>query len=609
VSVRLALRWKIMLITVVPLVTLSLAALWMVNRRLTDQAHATLDDDLRRASAVLENLLTASGQSLGVTSQVIVQDPKFFSVLTIPGGWDDPQLRATVSGVARDFNAVTQSDLFEVVDGQGRLVAAVGRDLSGAHARTPLVREALGGRPVTAVLASDDAHHLVSVAPVFVSGRVVGALLLGARIGGDLADRLRQLTRSEVTFMSNATITGSTLEEIGDRDALREAVAGLQTRGRGDARGASIVEVRSARHTYLTIVRPLPRAGPTPGQRYVIQRSLDAETAFLRDIQKSLVELGVIAVLVALVAGFLIAERITSPVQRLVRGAEEMERGNFDYPIDVRSRDEIGALAASFDGMRRRQRQYIHSLEEVARVKSEFLSVCSHELRTPISVLRGYHELMLDGKIGELNPQMRRALEAGERSLDTLTRVAENATRVAHIEGDRLVLARDDHDVDQMVDEAIAAARALGAGRRVRIERQVADAGCARVDGPRVTQALAQLVGNGIRFTPDGGEVEVRAAWEGARLVFRVRDSGIGIDPARQARLFEGAFMMRDALHHHSSSTLEFNSAGLGLGLSIARGVAEAHGGHLSVESAPGAGSTFTLSVPAERGGAIARAA
>jgi nitrogen fixation/metabolism regulation signal transduction histidine kinase len=388
-----------MTFTVLPLVTLAIGTLWIVNWSITRHVQQSIEDDLRRASAVLENVLAARAQSLAIGGQMTVKDPKFFSVLTIPGSHRDPQLRATVSGVARDFNAITQADLFEVTDVRGQVLATVGRETSVAGGRDALVREALNGRAVTGILSEPDAHYQVSVAPVFAGGRTVGALLVGARIGPELADRLRQLTRSEVTFVSRNSITGSTLESGDVRDALLAAVAGLDRGALSHARAGTLLEVRGGGERHLTLVRSLPRSDPRDGQFYVMQRAVDAETAFLRDVQAVLVGLGVTAVLVALLAGLVIAERITAPVQRLVRGAEEMEHGNYDFPLDVRSHDEIGELAARFDDMRRRQRDYVNNLREVARVKSEFISVASHELRTPISVIRGFHELMLQGKL------------------------------------------------------------------------------------------------------------------------------------------------------------------------------------------------------------------
>jgi len=109
-------------------------------------------------------------------------------------------------------------------------------------------------------------------------------------------------------------------------------------------------------------------------------------------------------------------------------------------------------------------------------------------------------------------------------------------------------------------------------------------------------------VSNAVRFTPDGGRVEVGAARVRDHLVFSVTDTGVGIEPEHQRRLAEHAFAVGDSLQHHSSSTLEFKSAGLGLGIPIARGIAEAHGGRLLIESRPGSGTTVTISIPAEPG-------
>ena len=176
-AMNLRLRWKILTFTVLPLVTLAIGTLAIVNWSITRHVHQGIQDDLRRASAVLENVLAARAQSLAIGGQMTVKDPKFFSVLTIPGSHRDPQLRATVSGVARDFNAITQADLFEVTDARGQLLAAVGRDASVPAGRNAMVREALAGRPVSGILAEADAHYQVSVAPVYAQVKIDVVLL------------------------------------------------------------------------------------------------------------------------------------------------------------------------------------------------------------------------------------------------------------------------------------------------------------------------------------------------------------------------------------------------------------------------------------------------
>ena len=124
---RLRLRWKILLFTVPPLVALTFGTLWMVNRSVSRKVQVTVRQDLTRASAVFEDMIAARTRELAVAGQVIVQDPRFFSVLTLASTGQDAQLKATVKGVAAEFNEITNSELFEVVDPRNRGLASVGR--------------------------------------------------------------------------------------------------------------------------------------------------------------------------------------------------------------------------------------------------------------------------------------------------------------------------------------------------------------------------------------------------------------------------------------------------------------------------------------------------
>jgi signal transduction histidine kinase len=349
-------------------------------------------------------------------------------------------------------------------------------------------------------------------------------------------------------------------------------------------------------------VREIPQSTGADRQLYIMQRSLDTETAFLRKSQTGLLLLGLAALLASLLAGYVISERITSPVQRLVRGAEEMERGNYDYPLGERSHDEVGYLAQTFHQMRRKQRAYVASLQEVTRLKSEFISVASHELRTPITIIKGFQEMMSQQALGPVSPQQLKALDAMGHSIGTLSRIAEDATRMAQIEGERLALDITPQDVEAVVRRAVAAATAAAPQRQVRVVTTLEPRlGQLLLDGPRIEIALANLISNGVRFTPDGGRVDVRANIEAAELVLSVSDTGVGIPEDRQRTVFDVSMKTGDSLHHHSSSSLEFNSAGLGLGLSIARGIVHAHGGAIHLDSRVGEGSTFVIRIPAER--------
>jgi signal transduction histidine kinase len=331
----------------------------------------------------------------------------------------------------------------------------------------------------------------------------------------------------------------------------------------------------------------------------VLQRSLDAETAYLKDIQAGLLQLGALAILAALVATFIIAERITRPVQSLVRAAEDLERGRYDTPIPIDGEDEIGMLARRFQGMRQRLHDYIRGLQEAGRLRSEFIGIASHELRTPISVIQGYYELLDRGDMGPLTNHQQLAIRAIGGSLQMLEGIAEAATRLSQIEGESMELDIQPFPIASLIDQAVARVSDAAKDRRVEIDAEIDPRlNEVSVDGPRLVEALVNLVSNGVRFTPDGGWVRVRAGSADDMLVIAVTDNGVGIAPEHHSAVLERGFGGRSSLNHHSSNRLEFNSCGLGLGLAIARGIIEAHAGSLLLQSALGAGSTFTMRIP-----------
>ncbi len=598
--IRTGLRWKIVVFTALPLALLAAASLWSINRSISRQMDVSIRADLVRAAAVFEQMLAARGEELVVAGSTIVRDPKFFSVLTLPGGAGSEEARNTVAGVAQDFNTVTRQDLFEVLDDQGRLIATADpRDVPPPLPGRMLV-QARAGQQLSGLIVRGGRAYQVSLSPAYVGGRVAGWLLLGARVGQPLAERLRDLTRSEVTFISQGRSGGSTLSEHGDLAALLGSLSGHRPPSAGSTGSPEVFEVRGGNQRYLTLSRPMPGAEAAAEQVFVLQRSFDSETAFLRIMQRRLVQFGFLALFGSLLTGFLIARSITRPIQQLVKAAEAMERGNYEFPIEWAGRDEVAYLAKRFAEMRQHLRNYVVRLEEVTRMKSDFLSVASHEIRTPISVIQGYQELLARNILGPLTEHQVEAVQAIGKSTVTLARIAEDATRMAQIDQQQLHLEKADHDVAELVQGAVRAATSAGLGRNVEVFTSVAPGtGTAWMDGGQMFEALGHLVRNAIRYTPDGGRVEVRARRDGDYVRFEVRDNGIGITPERRKEIFEKPLSARDAMQHHSSTTLEFNSAGLGLGLPIALGIARAHGGELTVESETGRGSVFTLIVPA----------
>ena len=588
---RVGLRWKILLLTALPLLALAAATLWFVDRGVSARSEENLAGDLRRAADLFENMLSASAAELSVTGAVIVRDPRFFSVLALPHGRHDREFLATVAGVARDFQQLAHPDVFEIVDNRGDVVASVGR-MTMAIGGDTLVTSALAGRAEKRALSQRGAQVLLVGTPVVADDRVVGALLLGREISGALAGRLRDLTSSEVTFLSEHRITRTTLTGAEDREVARRA-----------ASGPVLPNLRPIHDGgWIAQVRPLPMAADPTQQVYVLQRSLEAETAFLRSVRSHLLELGLLLLAAVTAASLFIAGHITHPIRRLVLAASAMERGDWDVRVDRDREDEMGYLATSFDDMRRRQRTYVRSLQEVARAKSEFIAVASHELRTPISIIRGWEDLLRGEFVKPGTPPYAEGLDAIGRACQSLEKIAVSATRMAQSDGREGPPAPAACAVEPLLADAVREATAVAPERKVSLTIEVEpEARHAILDRNQVLHALDALIRNGIRFTPDGGTVTVRALASGEDFSIEVRDTGIGLSDEAKSRLLDEAYVAHDSRHHHTATGLEFNVAGMGFGLALVRSVVEGHGGRLIVDGHEGRGSAFTMLFPGAR--------
>ena len=597
---RTSLRWKILLLAVLTPLVLGLATVVTVHHNVKQHVDSSsIHESLERSVAVFESMLNTRSRALAGGARVIVQDPRFFSLLMLNSSQRDHRFTATVKGMALDFSAITRADLFEVLDRKGRLLASVGGSSTTGSIREPLVRRALGGEAAEGLLAEQQACYQAAATPVYADGQVIGVLLLGARVDGALARELKSEMQCEVTFLSGRRVTGTTLNAPGDLAAMGRLFKTIDFQQAPDLKQLGVLRVKSASREYLTMLRRIPGADPNGTQFYVMQRSFDPETSFQHVMQRDMVMLAVIAVLVALITGWLLSDQIVRPLNALVRGAQAMETGDYSHPLEVLRRDEIGYLVERFVEMRKRESAYVNSLEQVAKLKNQFISVASHELRTPISVLASYCDLLSGGNLGAVVPKQQEALGVMRGYITRLTRIAEDATQMAQVQGERLVLNVQPCAVEVMVQQAVGAAIAQRRQRPVRVSLT-----CDRFEGPILVDekvlsvAITQLVTNAIRYTQDGGEVQVHVAEAAGRLRIQVRDRGVGISADKLEALLTHGVPLGASLDHRSSDGLEFKSAGLGLGLAITRAVVEAHDGVLLANSREGEGSIFALELP-----------
>ncbi|HEY9900802.1 MAG TPA: hybrid sensor histidine kinase/response regulator [Pantanalinema sp.] len=230
------------------------------------------------------------------------------------------------------------------------------------------------------------------------------------------------------------------------------------------------------------------------------------------------------------------------------------------------------------------------ALQRADRYKDDFLSVISHELRTPLNFISGFGSLLVEGAAGKLNDEQTLYLTKMLEGANRLEGLVSNLLDVASIQAGRLKFTPHPHDYRALVGQAIermrpeADAKGIALASDVRLSQPVV------LDGQRMHQVLSQLISNGIKFTPPGGRVTVKARFDEDLLVTEVVDTGSGIAAEAIPHVFT-PFKQLDM-----STTRE--AGGIGLGLTICKAVVEAHGGQIGVLSAEGKGSTFWFSLP-----------
>ncbi|MGE5708209.1 MAG: PAS domain S-box protein [Bacteroidota bacterium] len=237
------------------------------------------------------------------------------------------------------------------------------------------------------------------------------------------------------------------------------------------------------------------------------------------------------------------------------------------------------------------QQQQIETLKQADRLKDEFISVISHELRTPLNAVLGFGSLLEDEIAGPLNEQqqdfVRKLLKGGERMLVLI----DDLLDYARIQAGRFALTWGESDVPAMIEEIVDSFEPAAGDKKILLCSEVEAKGTVCLDRRRIQQAIANLLSNAIKFTPEGGEVRVRAFFEGESLVVEVSDNGIGIREEDLPKLFN-AFRQLDM-------GLTRRAGGVGLGLSISKAIVEGHGGSIEGSSpGPGQGSTFRFRIP-----------
>ncbi len=571
---------------VVPLSLLGLAALWGVWGARQQQLNEAMEQQAELAAVVFERWLDTQRQPL-------------LTVAALAGGQapDDVSLRNYLRFVTslrphwidiRIVNASGGSRMLHPVDAEGFPPGLAEKLLAEIHRG--------GGAVETDWTRGEGQYVLAMAVPVAAGGAVI------ARVDGKT---LQELFR-DIRLPDRALITLlDSRRRIIYRSQSSEAFIGT------GVDGSALVTALGDRRTAVTVVKsPLDdvervygvaRVGATD---YIMTVGVPSATLYgpARRQLSRLAGFGLLALLCAVTAALLISRGIARPLDRLSLAARAFGEGNLAARAPIEGAPRLARLGADFNAMAEHIEEREKRLNELDRLKSEFVSNASHELRTPLTTIKALTRLLLRGGLDET--KQREYLETIAVECDRQIDLVLNLLDLSRIEAGAFELSLGRVETAEVLLSCLKSqSRAAEFRRHQLVIMQGAELPAMRADQKALRRVISNLIENAIKYTPDGGRITLAAHREGDEVEISVTDNGRGIPPQDIPILF-------DKFHRGRPAPVAAGGAlaaalpeleevpGIGLGLYLARNVIEQMSGRISVESEVGRGSTFTLRLP-----------
>ncbi|HEX2905248.1 MAG TPA: HAMP domain-containing sensor histidine kinase [Phototrophicaceae bacterium] len=506
-------------------------------------------------------------------------------------------------------NSSLELDDIDVVDGDGKLLA----DISGegsSTAETALLTQTLTGQRISDVLVEDREDiteiSIASAAPIAsVRGNILGAVQMSLKVDDDfLRGLIFEREGVYVGLIHNDQIlarTNRTTQEVAAPNILHRDITVSIADIRAAQSGQTVMAdelISSNNVPYGVAYLPLNAKSTTAPAVMMILVELDEIYAFQNRTLMNTITLFVVLTLLAIGMIYIALNRIViAPINTLKTIARKMTGGQYGQRIPITVQDEVGQLAQTFNEMASAIQQRETSLqaareqaERADQVKSAFLASMSHELRTPLNAVINFTQFVIDGDTGPVNEDQSELLNEVVSSARHLLSLINDVLDMSKIEAGSLKLFIEDNvNLNTILTSVAATGRGLLADKSVRVQLEAdSNLPLIRADRQRIVQILLNIVSNACKFTDDG-EITIMAFQAKDEIHIAVRDTGPGIAPEDQALVFEAFKQAQAGLQR---------GGGTGLGMPIARSLAEAHGGQLWLESAPGQGSTFHVTLP-----------
>jgi signal transduction histidine kinase len=542
---------------------------------------------------------------------------------------ESPRLRAvaelgdakTAYQLLQELNRTTLSQLFVLTDRDGRPLVQLlrGNKDQWDIANAGTITSALHFVAATDIWAIRGVVYRIVSVPILIENELVGTLTIGFEITRNDIATLKRATNTDLLLINNGSAVLSTLDSA-EAGALLPAILPLEQRAL-DTRGDTVVtamELSTRDETYLGTAFRLHRAGSGDSSDvfYLMIKPLSREVR--KTMASILATFGLVSLaflVITTAIGLVISRSMTRPIRELVTGTTEIGKGNYDYPIEVKGRDEMSVLAHRFMEMSASLKDKIsqlgklnqdllernRALDETLRqlqsaqhelVRSERLAATgkmtaqlAHEINNPIHNIQSCLQTALGRLPADIKGRdlINVAFDEVER-LSRLTAQMLNLYRSSLVEDEM-----SPTDLNNLLDEIVVITRDELAGNKIRSNQNI-PAGLPKIRGSKdkLKQVFLNLIANARDAMPEGGELSIAAAASNGTIRVAVRDTGVGIPKEYLNRIFDAFF------------TTKGKVSGVGLGLSVSYGIVSQHRGSIEVESTVGQGSTFTVVLPYE---------
>lgn len=564
---RLSLLWKILLPSSLVVTLVFAVAGVIVQSSVVKTTTEGVEREARASFQAYESLWKARADRLAAISRIL---SNMSDVRRVFGTGDEPTIRDYTSELWGQI--ATEDAFFLVADPQGRVIASLGASVSMRRNEDFLEMQTARVRfpeQASGFVQRGNQLFQVVVTPVYVQSErgsaLLNVLVAGYGVDAALARRLKDETGgSDFVFVTGGRVVTSSLPDA----TVSKITPMLLARQPGD---------------YLSLPTPLLDVGGAPIGQLFILRSFEAARQSIATLRREIVALWLSAMLAALLVTYLVARRIMRPVAELDRAAAEIARQNYGYRVDVRSGDELGRLANTFNGMCesiQKAREELTRQERISTIGRLSTSIV-HDLRNPLAAIYAGAEMLFDTNLGM--PQVRRlatniyrASRGIQDMLQQLLNVSRGSTGMAELCAVRDVIAA-----------AWSAIENEAGSRSVSLVSEVADNLECPMQRARMERVFLNLFENAVEVMGTGGSVHVRAHSDQSSILIVIQDTGPGIRPEVRGRLFQPFVTFG-------------KKNGLGLGLALSRQTLLDHGGDLWVNG-NGPGAEFQMRLPKMR--------